>query len=211
MMALNNHEFFMRYFLYASATKIEMLHSQIGISYFGKVKAGFKLKLGFAEASIGTETQPRVLYNKAEEIRNYLLSKSMTGTISQPKSYIDDVADLSVGLISEYASSIAFFGGIVGSKKVALIGASSSLVGAVPSVEANHAPFYYTMRFINEALEAEESFDGDLPYVNSLEEAVDIAQKTAIGPPIRVAFTASVLHDSPHLLVATPIFVTRVD
>jgi hypothetical protein len=201
----------MRYFLYVSPTKVEMLHSQIGASYFSKIKAGLKIKLGFAEASVEGETNVRAIYNKAEDVRNYLLSKSLAGTIAQPKFYIDDVAELSFGRIEEYRSSIAFFGGIIAGKKFALIGAASSLVGAVASVGSNHAPYYYTMKFINEALEREDKLETSLPGRYTLEQAVDIALQAAINAPQRLVFTASVLYDSPDILVATPIFVARAD
>jgi hypothetical protein len=200
----------MRYYLYVSVTKVEMLHSQIGMSHFGKLKTGLKLKLGIAEASIESETANKALFDKAEEVRSKLISQSKTGSLERPKSYIDDVANLSFGHVREYASSIAFFGGFVGNKKVALIGAASSLVGAVPAAEANHAPYYYTMKFMNGALEHNTSIR-KLPYVDSLEQAVDIAQAAVITPPEPLAFTALVLHNSPNLLVATPVFVARAE
>ncbi len=201
-----------RYFLYVSPTKVEMLHSQLGVSYLGKLKAGLKLKLLVAEASVEGETTTRALCNKAEEIRNHLLADGKAGTIDKPKAYIDDVAELSFGNIIEYASSMAYFGGIINGKKVALLGDASSLVGGVPSVEANHAPYYYTMRFINEMLDSGKKIgETKIPYVKSLEEAVDIAQSAVKTPPERLIFTAMVLYDSPRLLVASPIFVAKAE
>jgi hypothetical protein len=202
----------MRNFLYVSPTKVEMLYGQIGSTFFDKMKAGLKLKLfGFGEAQFEGETG-KTLYAKAEAIRTHLLSTSTCGTIDSPKTYIDDTANLSYGHVVESASSMAFFGGTVGSKKVALIGSASSLVGAAPSVEANHAQYYYTMKFINEALSGGEESSlakEKLPYVQSLEEAVDIAQRSLVLLPQPMQFTAITIHSSPTLLVATPVFVAQ--
>jgi hypothetical protein len=68
------------------------------------------------------------------------------------------------------------------------------------------------MKFMNEMVRDEKLNETEkIPYVNSLEEAVDIAQAAVIFPPERLMFTAKVLYDSPRLLVATPIFVAKAE
>ena len=61
----------LRYSLYVSPTKVDMLYSQLGSTFFDKMKAGLKLKLGVAEAHIEGETG-KALYDKAEAIRTHL-------------------------------------------------------------------------------------------------------------------------------------------
>lgn len=209
--------YLMKYYLYVSETKVGMLHSQIGVSLFSKVKAGIKLKLPFFfEASLDADSETKTIYAKVEEIRNQILAGGECGTIERPKSYVDDTALLSFGSVTDYAASIAFFGGIVGGKKVALIGSSSSLVGAAKVAEADHRLDYYTIKFMAEMSEGRlhDKFRAAPPEpaeieddLRSLEESVEQALGDVNTPPRRLSFTAKVIHDTSNFLVASPIFV----
>jgi hypothetical protein len=206
----------MKYYLYISETKVGMLHGQVRTTLFSKIKAGLKIKLPFLfEASLDADSEQKDIYAKVEELRNKILAGGECGTIERPKSYIDDTATLSFGRVADYAASIAFFGGTVGSKKVALIGSPSSLVGA-GSTDANHSLDYYTIKFIRDASAHDQSDDLDMrfraaveysQFDEKIELAVDEALKSVIGPPRRLAFTAKLLHTTPTLVLASPIFV----
>jgi hypothetical protein len=107
--------------------------------------------------------------------------------------------------VSEYASSIAFFGGIVGETKLGLVGSNTSLVGAVEHANSNHAPYYYTLKFLNRAVVA-DGIEGSPPYY-SFSEAIDIALKSLPPQTHSVEFFAKVLYTEPNLVVGTPLYV----
>ncbi|QHP69993.1 hypothetical protein EI171_23470 [Bradyrhizobium sp. LCT2] len=57
----------MNYYLYISETKVGMLHSQIGVTRFCKIKAALKLKIPFFEASLDSDTGEKSIYARAAE------------------------------------------------------------------------------------------------------------------------------------------------
>src|ERR1700719_341992 len=77
----------------------------LGTTKNSRRSASFKLNFWVTQASIEGETGSKTLVDKTEEIRNYLLSQpEELGTISNPKAYIDDVAELSFANVeTEYA------------------------------------------------------------------------------------------------------------
>ncbi|MCK1721316.1 SAVMC3_10250 family protein [Bradyrhizobium sp. 141] len=201
----------MKYYLYISETKVGMLHSQIGVTRFSKIKAAIKLKMPFFEASVDSDAGKKSIYAKAEEIRNQILAGGECGTIAAPKAYVDDTANLSFGRVADYAAEIAFFGGIVGSKSVALIGSSSSLIGAAKQ-DANHTIDYYEIKFMAETSdEINPTFPAKREryenFEKQMEASVVDALKRVRNRPRPVAFVAKVILASPNFLVASPIFV----
>lgn len=200
----------MRYYIYLSSTKIDMIFSQIKISIIGKLKASIKLNLGLIEVSMDGDGGEKELAQKAEAVRNYILSTPEVGTIEAPKPYIDDEADLSLGVIEDYAASIAIFAGYHAGKKIALIGSPYSLLGAPSEINTeNHGLDYYLIEFLKEHAKSDEPIGSKIPFSETLEQAVDKALSAIVTPPRRVLFTAKVLHVSPTLCVATPIFVAE--
>jgi hypothetical protein len=92
--------------------------------------------------------------------------------------------------------------------KVGLIGSSNSLVGDPERAESHHSPFYYTLRFLNQAVQADE-LPGKKPPYFSFAQAYDIALAT-VALTAEVQFLGRVLHSEPHLLIVTPIYVAAV-
>lgn len=171
------------YFVYVSRTKVEMLYPQISTSNQHEVTT--ERKLG--------------------AVCEYLRRNENVGTIDSPGKYIEGTVPLKYGIVSEYASEIAFFGGIVGGTKLGLIGSSASLVGAVERADSNHAPYYYTLKFLNRAVVA-EGIEGAPPYY-SFSEAVDIALKSLPPQTHSMEFFAKVLYTETNLVVGTPLYV----
>jgi hypothetical protein len=123
------------------------------------------------------------------------------------------------GCVAEYASDIAFFGGRLGGKTIALLGSSDSIIGAPNRADSNHAPFYYTLRFFNQMLQRqscklkdggsptlEETGEDNPPYYGYA-ESVSIARRALKGSDANLEFLALVLHQEDKLVVATPLYV----
>jgi hypothetical protein len=198
------------YYLYLSETKVGMLYPQIPQGLASSLEAEVKANLGVVQATVRGGTRPGDpnVYTNAAVVSSYLEKHDKVGTVAQPERYIKDTATLKYGIISEYASDIAFFGGIVGSVKVGLIGSSASMVGGVQRSESQHAPFYYTLKFLNR-LADQETAPGRPDYY-TYEQAFDIASNAA---PLEgsVEFLARLLHQEPGQIIATPIYVAATD
>ena len=210
----------LKYYVYISGTKVEMLYSQIPPAFLKGAEAEFKINLGVISTSLkgrGPE-EARELPARVAAVSSYLRDQSEVGTAENPKGWIEGVLSMRWGCVREYASDIAFFGGIVGTTTVALLGSSESIIGTPKTAEANHAPFYYTMKFFNQMLQnrrfkppdewnsPHENGEAKPPYY-SYPESVDIAFKALAGSDANLEFLAMVLHKQKHLLVATPLYV----
>lgn len=196
-----------QYYIYLSTTKVEMLYPQIPQRLAGSLEAEVKANIGVVQATVRGGAPPDTpdIYTHAAAVTRYLEKHDKVGTIDRPERYIKDVATLKYGIIYEYASDIAFFGATIASTKLGLIGSSESMVGSVQPSESQHAPFYYTLKFLNRLAEREAA-DSPQPEYYSYMQAFDIASNVT-SLEIRAEFLARLLHEEPGLIIATPIYV----
>jgi hypothetical protein len=199
-----------RYYLYVSETKVGMLYPQIPRRLATSLEGAVKANIGVVQATVrgGSGADDPSVYTHAEVVARYLEKHDKVGTVAQPERYIKDAATLKYGIIFEYASDIAFFGGIMGSARLGLIGSAGSMVGGVQRSESHHAPFYYTLKFLNRL--ADQETDPGKPDYYTYEQAFDIAMN-ASPLEARVEFLARLLHQEPGLIIATPIYVAAID
>jgi hypothetical protein len=203
-----------KYYLYISSTKVDNLLPQIPPTFVKsfETEAEIKVNAGILSATVKGKmlNEPSNLSARVGLLSAYLEKEEQIGSITLPDRYIKDVASLRYGVVAEYASDLAFFGGRVDRVKVGLIGASSSFVGSVPRSDANHSPYYYTLKFLNGLAWSDGEEAGELPYY-SYSQAIDIAVRAL--PPVtsRVEFLARTLYAKSNVLVATPIYVALIE
>ena len=183
----------MQYFVYISPTKIAMLYPQIPRTFLDS-----------------RSLQGDELPQQCQAVASYLRENYDLGTVTSPKSYISDTLPLKYGIVSEYASDIAFFGGHVGSTRLGLIGSSASLVGSLERAKANHAPYYYTLSFLNEFIVRKVRKHEQPPYY-SFSDAIDIALNALPSQMHSLEFIAKTLHKETGLIVATPVYVALAE
>jgi len=200
-----------RYYLYLSKTKVGMLYPQIPRNVVRSLETEMKASIGVLQATIrgGKRPDDTDLYLQAAVVDRYLVRHDQVGTVTAPQPYVKDVATLKYGIVSEYAADIAFFGGIVEETKLGLIGSSDSMVGEPQRTETGHAPFYYTLKFLGRAADADATSTGSPPY-HSYADAYEIALN-ATSIAAKVQFLGRVLHSEPGLLIVTPIYVAVAD
>lgn len=201
----------LKYFLYLSKTKVRMLFPQIPPNFLDGASADIKVNLGLFSSTLKSGTQSSVggLPGQLSSVCQYLIYSDQVGTETSDKPYIGGVLPLRYGAVTEYASDIAFFGGEVDGMKVGLIGATASLVGKVKVSSAENAPFYYTLKFLNEISEAGEETD-ERPAYHDFASAFDTAMKSVPGKKHSLEFVAKVLHREDNLVIATPLYVALV-
>jgi hypothetical protein len=113
---------------------------------------------------------------------------------------------LKSGIVREYVSDIALFGGRLGDTTVALLGSSASMIGSATTTSADHSPFYYTLQFFNDVAELHAPEDHEPPYF-SWHEAVEIGLRALPEAEVDMEFLARVIHTEDGLVVATPLYV----
>ncbi|MGH9215183.1 MAG: DUF7019 family protein [Acidimicrobiales bacterium] len=202
-----------RYYVYLSRTKVEMLFPQISKSFSHELEVELTARTGLLDATVRrTPDEPVAqLAAQAAAVEAYLVERDEVGSISEPARYIRGDAPLRYGIVTEYAADLAVFAGSAGAVKLGLIGSPESLVGSVASKKANHSTYYYTLEFLNglasDRFEARER----PPYCNSYAEAIDIALAALPPPDYRLEFLAKVLHSQADTLLATPIYVALTE
>lgn len=200
-----------KFYLYVSATKLDILLPQVPPSFVESFQADFKVNVGIVSAAVKSVPEDRAeLAVRVGLLTRYLEDVEQIGSIMLPERYVKSTASLQMGVVHEYASDLAFFGGIVDGVKVGLIGSSASMVGGVPRSDANRGVYYYTLKFLNRLADTETAAADQPPYM-SYSEAIDIALSAIPSIPHRVEFLARTLYSKANVLVATPIYVALMD
>ncbi|WBL42368.1 SAVMC3_10250 family protein [Algoriphagus halophytocola] len=199
----------LKYYVYISDTKVNMLYSQIPAKFLEKVQGDVRLNFGFLSGTLKKEkkSEENDVIKKLGSVNNYILQHESVGTVENPLNYISGRLRLKYGIVSEYASDIAFFGGEINGKLIGLIGATRSLLGEPKNSESNHAPYYYTLEFLNGLIKMNEK-SGESPPFYNYDEAIKIAIETINDSPHSLEFLAKVLHHDENFVLATPIYVS---
>ena len=212
----------MKYYLYLSKSKIEMLAAQIPSSALKGVSAEFKANIGVLSSTVKAAEAPAAdnVFSKTEAVAKHLKKLGKVGTISEPKLYVGGMLPMRWGTLWDYASDLLFFSGESNGRHVALVGASASAIGAPLRVESQHSLEYYSLRFLNGMLESKLVLAEDEPEQKSPEQHPrdHVSYMRAIGKATSqlpqevqgVEFIARVLFvdqaATPGLIVATPLF-----
>ena len=203
-----------RYYVYISQTKLEILFPQIPARFLPSLEAEISVNVGVLAASVRKsvpDPSPE-LAAKAGVLSDYLDKQSgWVGTVADPGRFVKGVALLQYGVMQDYAAELVFFGGVVDGVKLALIGSPASLIGAAADATANHSLNYYDLKFLRENAESTQEDSETQRY--EYEQAIDDALEVDVLPPTRhkLEFLAKVIFHNENVLVATPIYVALAD
>ena len=78
----------MKYYVYVSDTKVDMLYSQIPQNILKKIAAEININLGIFSLNVkGKENQEKTRYEKLRLVVNYIENNMDVGTVDEPKAY----------------------------------------------------------------------------------------------------------------------------
>jgi hypothetical protein len=216
----------LKYYLYISRTKVDMLFPQIPRDVLAGIEPEVRVNLGLLSGGVkrGRVPPPDELPYRLAVVVAYIRKHEKVGTPANPETWVEAVAPLQFGVVGEHEADIAFFGGLVDDQILALIGSSESIVGGVQTTEAQHAPLYYTLRFLNESLfndgfrapDTRQTILGarpdgeanwDQPPSVTWRQAVEIAMQAIPRAPQTMEFLARIIHTEARLVVGTPLYV----
>lgn len=142
----------MKYYLYVSTTKVEMLYAQIPSPTLKTIAGELKINLGVLSGTLKTKEGSENLYSKTRVVSTYLAKNDQVGSIPFPKSYIADNLTFKWGILKDGRTSLSFFGGVRNNTTLVLIGSSASLVGEDSNSDSNknqsHSLNFYRVGFI---------------------------------------------------------------
>lgn len=110
----------MKYYLYISEKKINMLFSQLPKSFTRKITDEIKFRASIfrasVEARIGEKTNPQFsnfteLLSRLKSIERFLHDEDLIGDVDQPKSYIEGIHHMHWGVKNVNGLEFVFFGG----------------------------------------------------------------------------------------------------
>src|ERR1700730_5580390 len=148
----------MKYYLYTSATKVEMLYPQIPPDFLKSLSAELSFNIGVVATKLKAEATEKSdnLFSKVEIVSKYIKQSERVGTVENPEEYIAGALPLRYGVRSDYRASIVFFGSRIGTLLFGMIGSPESLIGAKKNPETSeHSVNYYVLKFLRTAIEDE--------------------------------------------------------
>ncbi|THV42227.1 DUF7019 family protein [Glycomyces buryatensis] len=203
----------LRYFLYISETKVDNLLPQIPPKFLRTMGFEVSVNAMVASAVVRRERpeEPVALSTRVSLLSDYIVQHERVGTIEDPAPYIGAVSRLRFGVVADYASELAFFGGEVDGVKLGLIGSSSSMVGAADPIASDNGLEYYTLLFLNGVVDQETLSPGRAMGIYEPGRAIDLALQLVPAQEHRLEFLAKTIRVEDGLVLATPIYVAMAD
>lgn len=116
-----------KYYVYVSDAKVDMVYPQIPPTVLGRISAELKIDLGYLSASVQPKDREVTRYSKLKVVANYIEGHSDVGTVHEPREYFKGTLDAR----SLAYSYMAFFGGRLSASSSA---AEETIVGLCGNV-----------------------------------------------------------------------------
>jgi hypothetical protein len=223
----------MKYYLYISDAKIDMLLPQIPHDEKQKLAMQFKidLKLLSVSRTRETETEDNRL-TRLEAVLSFIREFGNIGTVDEPDSYIEDTMDMRWGPYmnddvnaAEEPSPLVYFGGTTDQTIVGLGGSTRHVLGnAGLSTAHSHSATPYLIgrltKDLNFSLSGKDAGETNVTPgtpENWALRAVELATTQMQGPTQQLEFVAKrLLHGTgisrkKKVLLASPLYVALVD
>ncbi len=121
-----NNEKKLKYYIYVSESKVNMLYSQIPHSIISQIETELKLNLPLVGVSFARKQFDDSVYSKLQVVVEYLERNTEIGNIHSPREYFKGSAYMQWAQIH---LGVAFFGGKVNNTNVGLGGSTKNLLG----------------------------------------------------------------------------------
>jgi hypothetical protein len=120
----------MKYYLYVSDAKLEMLYSQIPVRMRDKIAAELKVDLKVISATFSEKNREESRYTRLDVVCNYIHENLPVGNMAHPESYFAGTISMQWGLVTGTSSGrIVYFGGEEGNVVLGLAGSRHHVVG----------------------------------------------------------------------------------
>jgi hypothetical protein len=224
-----------KYYLYISETKVEMLFAQIPRTFLSGLSAELKVNLGLLSTTLKQDADQETKFAKLTAVVRFLEENEPLGTVDQPESYFKGQMSMTWGPYETFnyrakgPSPLVYFGGETDRTIVGLGGSSQNMIGAPGRSSAHsHSATPVMVARIYEGLELpipenEKAFHW-VGKENSgmVAMAVDLATSQMEGAKEKVEFFARRLAFYPsgahhahrrdmNILLGTPLYVALAE
>jgi hypothetical protein len=227
-----------KYYVYVSESKVEMLFSQIPRTFLSGLAAELKVNLGILTTTLKQDADPETKFARLTAVVRYLEQNESIGTVDEPEVYFRGHLSMAWGPYGTYQtfthrageSPLMYFGAVTDKTIVGLGGSSRNMIGATGSSSAHsHSATAVMVARIYEGLElhlpADYPDEWELPYFSQedvVPRAVEVATTQMEGPKESVEFFARRLAFYPrhklsdrrtnmNILLGTPLYVALAE
>ena len=221
----------MKYYIYISDTKVDMLYPQIPKPLLKKIASSLNIDLKFlgAELSVGAKGNPsdETRYAKVQIVSEYIEKHLDVGSVDAPSTYFKGTLAMKYKFLeSTYKKTGAvFFGGTTESKFIGLGGSMHHLIGSNPESLRiqSYSPLFFLLNILakdaktNVNTKVEDYPPDDFSWITHLITAVT----TMKTPSQRFEFLAKTLiqgsvnssmsFSQSYAVLGTPIYVAIDD
>jgi uncharacterized protein DUF7019 len=200
----------MKYYIYISDSKLDMLFHQVSTEIKEKIASEWKLDLKVFSVSRESETEiPANRYARLQAVVDFISHYGDVGSVDEPGEYIRDTLLLKCGLYED----IVYFGGATEDTVVGLAGSARHVIGNLGASEASVWPpsFYpYILKRLGERFNLDQDamdaiFDASTVMGGSEQRFEFLAKRLACGPSSRWKA------ENRKVLLATPIYVAMAE
>jgi hypothetical protein len=121
----------MKYYVYISDTKVNMLCDQIPSQLRDKLATELKIDLKFLSTTLSQEPLERTRYAKLQLVIDFIRRNYKIGTVDNPEFFFQGEMKLRWGSLISYATEIVFFGGMTKQTILGMAGSMKHVIGEV--------------------------------------------------------------------------------
>lgn len=215
-----------RFYVYVSATKVDMLRAQVPSTVQEKIAAELKIDLKLVSATLKERSNPESLYHALRVVETYLDREGLIGTLANPGPYVRAVMPMRWSPLQTAGTHAMYFTGEQDGVVVGLGGSWKHMIGGAP-VSTSDAPvrdtseFYALVSGLSDALIEEGATTEHVARRNFRTiplpplAAVVFAARRLQGIDRRVEFVAKTLLHGPfrkkRSILGSPLYVALVD
>ena len=225
----------MKYYIYVSKTKIDMLYPQIPQGIKSKIAAELSIDLKLLKASLKREDPKDTLYSKLKIVVDYIENHMDVGSVDSPREYFKGVLPMcwgphGQGLEPIDKGKVVYFGGWTDRTILGLGGSLKHVIGSTDAVspDSSHSltPFLLAALYEELKLRKLKRYYEDIMSDPKFREdrkareyytllAVSESTRYIAGPMQHLEFLAKRLLEGEienmHVLLGTPIYVALAD
>jgi hypothetical protein len=217
----------LRYYVYVSDTKVDMLYAQIPSGARERLAAELKVDLKVLALSLSERPDQETRYSKVRLVSDYLVANAPVGTVDEPAEYFSGSMPMRWGNLGEAGSDLVYFGGSQRNTVVGLGGSMRHVIGATGSSSSAGSSLTYGLaaalrgEVLREEGELDEDESHDERWFTAHTSMIVMGMTSAVrrmgGPEERLEFLARRLlfdetEEAPtRMLLGTPIYVALAD
>ena len=211
----------MKYYIYVSDTKVDMLFPQIPRPIKSKIAAALKIDLQVLELSFQKNPTQETRYSRLNIVANYIRKNEELGTADEPKAYFQGTLPMFWGQHGPPRTEVAYFGAQTVKTTLGLFGSLDHIVGGRPVsgqvITTLGLPFLLDVLREDERSNSAPSTSLSIRRVASSLEVVEQAteQISRQGLPQQLEFLAKRFMEGQigdkHILLGSPIYIAAAD